>query len=107
MENVSVTTLRAALGQGGDTVDFIDVRSPDEYRQQHVPGVRNVPLPTITHRLAEFRDKATIFVMCRSGGRSKIAAQSLQLAGVEALIFNVDGGVQDWMRAGYETVLEL
>jgi phage shock protein E len=61
---------------------LLDVRTPEEFRDEHVPGAVNVPLQELTARLDEVgaRDR-TVVVYCRSGRRSAEAARLLQHAG--------------------------
>ena len=53
---------------------LLDVRTPQEYREGHIPGSKNVPLQTIDKvtSIAENKDTA-LFVYCYSGARSKQA----------------------------------
>ena len=61
---------------------LLDVRTPDEYRQGHVPGSKNVPLQSIDKVADMIDNKATpIFVHCLSGARSRQAAAVLQQMG--------------------------
>lgn len=61
---------------------LLDVRTPEEFRDEHVPGAVNVPLQELTARLGEVgpRDR-TVVVYCRSGRRSAEAARLLEHAG--------------------------
>ena len=61
---------------------LLDVRTPDEYRQGHIPGSKNVPLQSIDRVNAVVENKGTpIFVHCLSGARSRQAAAILQQMG--------------------------
>ena len=62
-----------------DGAVLLDVRTPDEYRQGHIPGSKNVPLQSIDKVTVMINNKATpIFVHCLSGARSRQAAAILQ-----------------------------
>ena len=65
-----------------DGAVLLDVRTPDEYRQGHIPGSKNVPLQSIG-KVADMIDNkaAPIFVHCLSGARSRQAAAVLQQMG--------------------------
>lgn len=55
-----------------DGAVLLDVRTPDEYRQGHIPGSKNVPLQSIDKVTVMINNKATpIFVHCLSGARSR------------------------------------
>ena len=61
---------------------LLDVRTPQEYQEGHVPGSKNVPLQTID-KISSVADNKNIplFVYCYSGGRSRQAAAMLQYMG--------------------------
>ena len=57
---------------------LLDVRTPQEYREGHIPGSKNVPLQTLdkVRSVVENKD-AELFVYCYSGARSRQAAAAL------------------------------
>lgn len=61
---------------------LLDVRTPQEYREGHIPGSRNVPLQEL-HRVASVAaEKDTpLFVYCHSGARSRQAVGELRRMG--------------------------
>lgn len=75
---------------------ILDVRTQEEYDEGHVPGAILIPNTEIENRAEEeLPDKAQlILVYCRSGRRSKLAAQILADLGYT----NVKefGGILDW-----------
>ena len=89
--------------QGNESLDFINVCTPEEYRAEHISGVRSVPLDELSEHLGEFKDKETIYIHCRSGNRGRIAMQQLKAFGVAAELVNVEGGLMAWGQAGYDT----
>ena len=65
-----------------DGAVLLDVRTPDEYRQGHIPGSKNIPLQSIDKVADMIDNKATpISVPCLSGARSRQAAAVLQQMG--------------------------
>lgn len=65
-----------------DGAVLLDVRTPDEYRQGHIPGSKNVPLQSISKVADMIDNKSTsIFVHCLSGARSRRAAAILKQMG--------------------------
>ena len=65
-----------------DGAVLLDVRTPDEYRQGHIPGSKNVPLQSISKVAGVIDNKSTpIFVRCLSGARSRQAAAILKQMG--------------------------
>ena len=61
---------------------LLDVRTPQEYREGHIPGSKNVPLQQLD-KITSVADNKNIplFVYCYSGGRSRQAASMLQHMG--------------------------
>ena len=55
---------------------LLDVRTPQEYREGHIPGSRNAPLQTLDREEAAGKD-APLFVYCHSGARSRQAVSLL------------------------------
>ncbi|RUO40495.1 sulfurtransferase [Aliidiomarina taiwanensis] len=99
-------------------VIVIDVREPAEYAAGHIAQAANLPrgvlefqlnsLPQVANAscapelaLEQLRE-ASIYLICRSGGRSALAAQSLQHMGFEK-VYSVAGGMNAWNEAGKPT----
>jgi rhodanese-related sulfurtransferase len=92
---VSVQDMHAAISQGALV---LDVREPYEFDEGHVAGTVLVPLATVAARAGEFDKSAPVYVFCRSGNRSLVAAQTLADAGYGD-VRNVDGGMIAWASA--------
>lgn len=61
---------------------LLDVRTPQEYQQGHIPGSKNVPLQEIDRVNAAVGGKDTpLFVYCHSGARSCRAVGALRRMG--------------------------
>ena len=61
---------------------LLDVRTPDEYRQGHVPGSKSVPLQQLDKVNSIVKNKnIPLFVYCYSGSRSRQAVSVLQRMG--------------------------
>ena len=91
-------TMNEALKMMKDEKDYIilDVRRPDEYAEGHIPGAINVPNEEIgSSEIAELPNKSQlILVYCRSGRRSKEAAEKLVKLGYTNIV--EFGGILDW-----------
>lgn len=112
VHEVSVQQLAVALAD--PSCLLVDVREPDEFQQGHVAGAVNLPrgvlemkihqLPSVAHfcepaaALAEL-SQHPIYLLCRSGARSVLAADSLQQMGFSQ-VKSVAGGFQAWLDAG-------
>ena len=61
---------------------LLDVRTPQEYREGHIPGSKNVPLQTLDKVTSIAENKDTVlYVYCYSGARSRQATAMLQHMG--------------------------
>ena len=70
---------------------LVDVRTPQEYREGHIPGSKNVPLQQLDKISAVTDNKdAPMFVYCYSGARSRQATAILQHMGY-ANVNNIGG----------------
>jgi NADPH-dependent 2,4-dienoyl-CoA reductase/sulfur reductase-like enzyme/rhodanese-related sulfurtransferase len=70
---------------------IIDVRTPKEYEEWHIPGAINIPLQDLRHRLAEIPPHQPLFVHCRVGFRGYLAYRILVQTGFDQ-VFNLSGG---------------
>lgn len=80
----------------------LDVREADEFANGHLPEAKHIPLGKLAERASElekFKDKP-IIVCCASGVRSGKACGELGKLGF-ARTYNISGGVDAWVGAGY------
>jgi len=89
-------------GNGGAIM--VDVREPDEWATTgYPPAARLIPLAQFQQRAPDELPKdADIYLICNSGNRSAVASQQLIDLGYTR-VFNVEGGIQAWLKAGLPT----
>ena len=82
---------------------ILDVRTEEELSERHIPNAINIPNESIgSEELKELPDKEQlVLVYCRSGNRSKQAAEKLTEMGYTNIV--EFGGINDWTG---ETVSE-
>jgi adenylyltransferase/sulfurtransferase len=83
----------------GETPLIVDVREPNEYQINRIPGSVLVPLAQVGSRVDEIRAAAEgrpIVVQCKMGGRSAKATQLLRQQGIERAQ-NLKGGILAWI----------
>lgn len=102
---ISVEEAKEKLDKGEAVM--VDVREPDEYVEVHAKGVRLIPVNTVINEAKQIRDLADgkeVLFICKSGARSALAAEFATAAGIDDLeLYNVEGGTQAWVAAGYPT----
>jgi rhodanese-related sulfurtransferase len=81
----------------GEPLQLLDVREPWECAIARLPGGVNIPLGEIPSRWQELDAEAEIIVVCKSGGRSRRAAQFLSAQGF-GRVANLSGGIDAWTR---------
>lgn len=76
-------------------VQFIDVRTPGEYKANHRKPFKNIPLANLMRKVDELDKEKEVIVICQSGMRSAKAAKTLKKHGFQK-ISNVKGGMSAW-----------
>ena len=86
----------AAMMEEESSYIILDVRTAQEYSEEHIPGAINIPNETIGDQdIPELPDKEQlILVYCRSGNRSKQASEKLVKLGYTNIV--EFGGINDW-----------
>ena len=79
---------------GPDAPYLVDVRTPGEFRQGHIPGAHLIPLGQIGARLNEIPKGRDVVTVCRSGHRSAAAGRQLMKAGYQ--VQSLKGGMMVW-----------
>lgn len=101
IREVDVPAARARVDDGKTII--LDVREPDEYAAGHLPRAINVPRGVLEFRLSATPELANpaadILLYCRTGGRSALAAQSLQRLGYTETM-SLAGGYDAWRVHG-------
>ncbi|REG90647.1 rhodanese-like domain-containing protein [Algoriphagus antarcticus] len=82
-------------------VRVIDVRTPDEMAEGHLPGSINVDFKNdnFKNEIAKLDKKRTYLLYCKTGIRSGDAASMMKAAGFTH-IYSLDGGIEAWQEAG-------
>jgi adenylyltransferase/sulfurtransferase len=80
----------------GDRLKIVDVREPNEYQINRIPGSVLIPLGDVPKRVNEIDPNDEIVVHCKTGGRSAKAADFLRSVGYKRVL-NLKGGVLDWI----------
>jgi rhodanese-related sulfurtransferase len=105
-DTVAVTDIGAQqlieVAESGEVV-VLDVRTPQEYAEGHVPGALNIDIasPTFAEQIAALPTDETYVVYCRSGNRSAQAAEQMVQAGFTD-VYNVDAGLATLASAGVQ-----
>ena len=94
-EQITAEEAKKIMDSGEEHI-ILDTREQDEFDEGHIPGAILIPYTEIENKAEEMipdKDKL-ILVYCRSGRRSKIAAESLAKLGYTNI--KEFGGIIDW-----------
>lgn len=96
---VGVDEFAEAIAQEG--VRLVDVRTPEEYAEEHIAGAENIDV-----KADDFAEQikgidGTVAVYCVKGVRSLKAAKQLAVQG--CTVYDLDGGLNAWKQAGKPT----
>ncbi len=86
--------LQAKMDASED-ITILDVREAAEYAFNHIPGAVSIPMGELESRLQELQKESAIYVVCRTGNRSDMAAQTLAANGFTN-VTNIVPGMSEW-----------
>ncbi len=81
--------------EGEEKITVLDVRESAEYAFGHIPNAKSIPLGELEQRFNELDPEEEVYIICRSGSRSDMAAKKLAEKGFKKTI-NVVSGMKDW-----------
>ena len=102
MKTISPSHLQQLLDSHAG-LSLIDVRTPVEFAEVHVPQAKNVPLdqfdPKTLAISGQLSKDQPVYLLCRSGARATKAAEKLARQGLANAVV-VEGGTLAWIDAG-------
>ena len=79
---------------------WIDVREPSEWNEGHIPGSTLVPLNILLLSPRKHLNGDSVVFYCAQGIRSAVACEVAAAVGLTK-IYNLEGGIIDWVAKGY------
>jgi rhodanese-related sulfurtransferase len=81
--------------------NILDVRTPEEVAEGHLIGSKTVNFlgANFTTEVQELNKNKTYLLYCRSGARTRKAADAMQKMGFKH-VYMLDGGITAWKEAG-------
>lgn len=114
INELSIDDLDMIMAKEKEAAVLIDVREPAEYQAVRAPFAINLPRGILEFQLSSLPHVASascapevaleqlreqpIYLICRSGGRSALAALSLQKMGFSQ-VYSIAGGMNAWTEA--------
>jgi hydroxyacylglutathione hydrolase len=105
LESVGQMTVHEVKAAGGK-LQILDVRSPAEWQDGHIPKARHVFLGELRGHLGKLDKGKPTAVYCDSGYRASIATSILRQQGF-GCVCNIPGSWQAWKNAGYPVEKEI
>jgi rhodanese-related sulfurtransferase len=94
VRNISTAELKNELQDKNR--QFVDVRTPGEFKGRNIRGFKNIPLNQLAQKAEkELSKEKEVIVICQSGMRSKQASKMLKKLGFK-MVTNVKGGMSAW-----------
>ena len=93
IQSISTEEMKTQLGKKDK--QYIDVRTPGEFKGNHIKGFKNIPLNELPKRMNELSKEKEVLVICQSGMRSSKASQLLKKNGFTT-ITNIRGGMSSY-----------
>jgi rhodanese-related sulfurtransferase len=99
---ISPTDAAAAVKSGAAIL--VDVRDKEEWQEEHVPGAMHLSRGTMEWQIEEKIPDPNVMIICHcgGGGRSALAAESLQKMGYKN-VRSMAGGFKAWKTVGLPT----
>jgi len=86
----------------GQRYQLIDVRTPQEFAEAHLPGAVNVPMEEVDGRLGDLHTHDPVILVCQSGRRAGITCETLEIVRSDVAV--LEGGTDAWTDLGYPTI---
>ena len=100
VETIPLARVKFLL-ENKEKIVFVDLRSPREYQQKHLPGARSIPVAELDKRLAEIpkTGRVILYCACRPGDDSY--SYFLLRDNDYTNIAVMDDGFDEWLRRKY------
>ena len=73
---------------------IVDIRNPDELESGKIHNSINIPMDTLKEHPDDLRGRTNVYLVCSSGKRCEIAAETLELQNIHPII--LEGGISSW-----------
>ncbi|RBW59204.1 rhodanese-like domain-containing protein [Tenacibaculum sp. E3R01] len=98
IKNITTNTLETVL-KSDSRIQLVDVRTPAEWQKGIIENAIKIDVTSSSFEKEALKllDKTKpVYLYCRSGGRSMIAAETLLKKGFE--VYNIEGGYMQWQQ---------
>jgi rhodanese-related sulfurtransferase len=103
IKEINVREVKKIADELGGECQIIDVREPVEFGAERVPGARLASLSNFETHTVDIDRTKPVYLMCRSGGRAKQAAERLVMKGFTDVQV-IQGGMTAWGNANLPAI---
>lgn len=82
-------------------VVVLDVRAPEDFAKEHIPGAKNVPLAELAKHLAKLPKDKTLVTYCWNLTCFAAPKAALELAQKGFKVQELIGGIKEWKNSGF------
>lgn len=93
--------LKGLLDQKTNNLKIIDVRSPEQYAEGHIPTAINIPLKELLGKLSSLPKNKTLVTYCGSITCQLAPKAALELAQKGFKVLELHGGIKEWANFGF------
>ena len=94
--DIEITVMQAKeLREKNPSIQFLDVREPEEVEIGHISETLHIPLNLIPYNLGKIPQDKTLIIYCHHGMRSFKAVKYLKAKGFDNAV-NLAGGIHEW-----------
>lgn len=102
IKTIDAATLKQWLDKGEAVL--VDVREPAEHAAENIKGAALLPLSSVSKSALPPCSDKKLVIHCRKGGRGGSACEKLLAEDPMLDIYNLEGGIEAWNRAGLTVV---
>ena len=85
-----------ALLESNKSIRILDVRTKEEYEQQHFPGAEHIGVEEVTSNGIPYAKETPVLITCNHGLKKSDASAQYLAAHGYSKIYILDGGLQAW-----------
>jgi|LakMenE01Jun11ns_1017448.scaffolds.fasta_scaffold9941472_4 rhodanese-related sulfurtransferase len=95
IEIIAAADFKRAISK--DKVQLVDVRTPSEYNDGHILNALNINVndDSFANKIGKLDKTQTVYIYCRSGGRSQNAAKQMEALGFTHIV-DLQGGFMNY-----------
>ena len=101
IKEIDVRKIKQMMESGEHQI--IDVREFSEFNSERIEGAKLKPLSNLDKQATEIDTSKPVYLMCRSGGRAKQAAEKLSKKGFSDVCV-ITGGMNAWTNANLPVI---